>query len=135
MMKLKMPKLSVRAKRLTVLAVVAVAATIVVISSVGAKDDGGAYLIRAQFVNSSGITTGADVRVAGANVGSISKIFVSADNKSAVVLDIKDPAFQNFHRDAKCRIRLQSLIGERFIECDPGTPGEPPLPKDPTDPD
>jgi ABC-type transporter Mla subunit MlaD len=135
MKKLRMPKLSLRTRRLTALVVVAIAASVVVISSVGAKDDGGAYLIRAQFVNSSGITTGADVRVAGANVGKISKIFVSSDNKSSVVLDITDPAFQAFHRDTVCRIRLQSLIGEKFIDCDPGTPGEPPLPKDPTDPD
>jgi virulence factor Mce-like protein len=128
-------RLSVRSRRLTVLAVIVAAASIVVISSVGAGEKDG-YLVRAQFVNSAGITKGADVRVAGANVGIIKQIFVTRSNDLAsVVVDIKDPAFQTFYSDATCKIRLQSLIGEKFVDCDPGTPTKPELPQDPLDPD
>jgi phospholipid/cholesterol/gamma-HCH transport system substrate-binding protein len=125
---------SVRTRRLAALCVVVAAAAVVVISSVGASK-GDSYQIRAIFVNAGGITKGADVRVAGANVGTITGIYVGKTNLASVILDITDPAFQPFYTDAKCRIRLQSLIGEKFVDCDPGTPTKPPLPEDPADSD
>lgn len=125
-------RLSLRTRRIAALTAVAAAAVIVVVSSIGAGSDGD-YRVRLQFVNAGPITTGADVRVAGANVGTIEKIFVSNNNQAAVVIKITDPAFQRFYSDSKCKIRLQSLIGERFIDCDPGTPTEEELPTDPTD--
>ena len=125
-------RLSRRGRRISALCVVALAAIVVVISSVGAKD-GESYQVRAVFVNSAGITYNADVRVAGANVGSVRGIYVGKNGLASVILNIEDPAFQKFYLDAKCRIRLQSLIGEKFVDCDPGTPTEPELPKDPAD--
>jgi virulence factor Mce-like protein len=127
-------RLSVRARRLSVLAVIAAAAAVIVISSVGAGR-GDSYQVRAIFVNASGITKGADVRIGGANVGSISGIYVGKSNLASVILNITDPAYQQFYTDAKCKIRLQSLIGEKFVDCDPGTPNKPPLPEDPSDKD
>jgi ABC-type transporter Mla subunit MlaD len=127
-------RLSVRARRLSVLAVIAAAAAVIVISSVGAGR-GDSYQVRAIFVNASGITKGADVRIGGANVGSISGIYVGKSNLASVILNITDPAYQQFYADAKCKIRLQSLIGEKFVDCDPGTPNKPPLPEDPSDKD
>lgn len=124
--------ISLRTRRLAVLCLVATAAVVVVISSVGAgKQD--TYDVRALFVDSAGITHGADVRVAGANVGSIGGIYAGKDNLASVILEIKDPAFQPFYKDARCRIRLQSLIGEKFVDCDPGTPSDGELPRDPAD--
>ena len=35
------------------------------------------------------------------------------------MLDIQDPAYQDFRTDARCQVRPQSLIGERFVECTP----------------
>ena len=35
------------------------------------------------------------------------------------MLDIQDPAYQDFRTDASCQIRPQSLIGEKFVECTP----------------
>lgn len=127
-------RLSVRNRRLTALCVVVAAAAIVVVSSVGAGK-GDSYQVRAMFVSAGGITKGADVRVAGANVGTITGIYVGKSNLASVILDITDPAFAPFYSDAMCRIRLQSLIGEKFVDCDPGNPNKPPLPKDPADPD
>lgn len=133
--KLNPKRLSVRTRRLTVLMVVAAASAIVVISSVGAKGDGGGYQVRLLFKDSAGVAKGGNVRIAGANAGVVKNIFVSNGNLSSVVIDITDPAFQRFYADAGCRIRLQSLIGEKFIDCDPGTPTQPELRADPTDPD
>lgn len=125
-------RLSRRAQRLSVLCLIVAAAVIIVISSVGAKG-GDDYQVRAVFVSSAGITNGADVRVAGANVGTIDGIYAGKNGLASVILKITDPAFQTFYADAKCRIRLQSLIGEKFIDCDPGTPTKPELKVDPAD--
>ena len=35
------------------------------------------------------------------------------------MLRIDDPGYQDFRSDAKCIVRPQSLIGEKFVECEP----------------
>lgn len=125
-------RFSRRSRRLAVLAVVAIAALAIVISSVGAGS-GGSYKVRAVFVSAAAINHGADVRVAGANVGTVDGIYAGKNDLASLILNITDPAFQMFYKDAKCRIRLQSLIGEKFVDCDPGTPSKGELPKDPAD--
>lgn len=126
-------RFSRRFGRVAGLIVVAAAAVAVFVVSAGAGGKGDSYDVRAVFNNASGITTGADVRVGGANVGTIKKIFVSEGSKASVVFSVVDPAFQRFYGDASCRIRLQSLIGEKFVDCNPGTPGSSEAPVDPAD--
>lgn len=82
----------------------------------------GAYLVRAEFDNASFLIPGEDVKVAGVKVGTIKDLDLTARNKAAVVLRIDDPAFKPFRRDATCRVGLQSLIGEQFVECVPTQP-------------
>ncbi len=83
------------------------------------RDDDDAYRVRAIFDNAGFVIPGEDVKVAGVKVGSISDVEVTPDFKAAVVLQIDDPAYQDFRADASCIVRPQSLIGERFVECDP----------------
>jgi ABC-type transporter Mla subunit MlaD len=85
-------------------------------------DEGDGYLVRAVFDNGSFVIPGEDVKIAGVKVGTIHDVDVTEDNKAAVVLQIDDPAFVPFRKDAQCQIRLQSLIGEQFIECLPTRP-------------
>ena len=85
----------------------------------GRDGDEGRYLVRAVFDNGSFVVPGEDVKVAGIKVGKIHDLDLTADHKAVVVLDIEDPAFRPFRADAHCQIRLQSLIGEQFIECAP----------------
>ena len=95
---------------------------------VGASDDSGAgYEVRAIFDNVSGAVEGEDVKIAGARVGAIKELDVTADKKAVVVLEIEEPGFAPFRDDAKCTIRPQSLIGEKFVECDPGRSDQPEL--------
>ena len=77
------------------------------------------YRVRAIFDNAGFVIPGEDVKVAGVKVGKISALDVTRDFKAVVVLDIEDAAYQDFRRDAECSIRPQSLIGERFVECEP----------------
>jgi ABC-type transporter Mla subunit MlaD len=81
------------------------------------------YFVRAIFDNASSIVSGEDVKVAGVPVGVVSSMDVTDDNKAAITLQINDERFTPFKTDATCTIRLQGLIGERFVECEPGSAG------------
>jgi phospholipid/cholesterol/gamma-HCH transport system substrate-binding protein len=94
------------------------------IASGGSGDDG-VYRVRAVFDNASFLIPGEDVKVAGVKVGTIDRLDLTHDNKAAVVLRIDDPAFRPFRSDASCRVALQSLIGEQFVECKPTQPRGP----------
>lgn len=125
-----------RAKKLTggraVAFAVAAGIAIGALFGVAAGGDDDSYLVRAVFDNGSFVIPGEDVKIAGVVVGAIDEVDVTEDHKAAVVLKIDDPAFVPFRKDAQCQIRLQSLIGEQFIECVPTRPrgeGERPAPE------
>jgi ABC-type transporter Mla subunit MlaD len=79
------------------------------------------YFVRAIFDNASTLVPGEDVKVAGVPVGVISDLDVTPDKKAAVTLRIDDKGFIPWKRDAKCKIGAQGLIGEKFIDCQPGS--------------
>jgi ABC-type transporter Mla subunit MlaD len=113
----------IRARLIAVTAAVAAAALVLVIFGTGAGDDHkGDYKVRAIFSNAFTVIPGEDVKISGVKVGKISALDVTPDNKAAVVLDITEPGFKDFRKDATCTIRPQSLIGERFVECTPTQP-------------
>jgi phospholipid/cholesterol/gamma-HCH transport system substrate-binding protein len=101
------------------------AAAIVAVIAVGAflifgnDEDAGGYRVRAIFDNAGFVIPGEDVKIAGVRVGQIQSIDVTEDFKAAVVLDITEPGYANWKRDASCIVRPQNLIGERFVECKP----------------
>ena len=105
-------------------AVLAALAAGLLAGTLAAADDGDPddYLVRAVFDNASFVIPGEDVKVGGVKVGSIDDVDLDRGNKAAVVLRIDDPAFRPFRRDAHCQIRLQSLIGEQYVECRPTEP-------------
>jgi phospholipid/cholesterol/gamma-HCH transport system substrate-binding protein len=130
-------------RRMIGIAVLAVAVAVVAVSGVGASE-GDTYEVRAIFDNAGFLVKGEDVRIAGANVGSVADVDISDETepvlengspdpgKAVVVLRIDDPAFQDFRQDASCLIRPQSLIGEKVVECkptEPRAPGTPPPPE------
>jgi ABC-type transporter Mla subunit MlaD len=90
-------------------------------------DGGGSYQVRAIFDNAAFAVPGEDVRIAGAPVGSIASLSVTSTNQAAVTLTIDNAGFVPFHANAICAIRPQSLIAERYVDCDPGSSSAPPL--------
>jgi phospholipid/cholesterol/gamma-HCH transport system substrate-binding protein len=109
-------------RRLIAICVLGAALPVLAFVGLGASNDGGAgYEVRAIFDNVASAVPGEDVKVAGAKVGKIDSMDVTADRKAAVVLKIADGRFAPFKDDAHCSIRPQSLIGEKFVECTPGT--------------
>jgi phospholipid/cholesterol/gamma-HCH transport system substrate-binding protein len=127
----------VRRRLLIALAAVGVVVALIVGVGAGGDDGGGDYKIRAIFNNAAFAIPGQDVMIAGAKVGAIDQLEVTDDLHAAVILKIDDPGFQDFRKDAECKIRLQSVIGEKLVECLPtqprpeGEPVPPPLPKIP----
>ena len=111
-------------KRLLAGGVLLLAVVLVVALGLGASGggDGGGYRVRAIFDSASFIVPGEDVKAAGVKIGAVDSLDVTRDNKAAIVLRIDDPAFQDFKQDASCTIRLQSLIGEKFVSCQPTQP-------------
>jgi ABC-type transporter Mla subunit MlaD len=105
----------------------AVVAAVVVATTGSSRGAGGPYQVRAIFDNAAFAVNGEDVRIAGANVGSIQSLDVTPDNRAAVTISIDDPRFTPFHANATCAIRPQSLIGERYIDCVPGSSSSPAL--------
>ncbi len=116
--------------------VAAVVVAIVLISG----GSGNGYVVRAIFDNGSFMVSGEQVRVAGANVGTIKSVGVSlpgeptaeedgklvdVPGKAIIELEISDPSFQDFRQDAGCEIRPQSLIGEKYVDCRPTMPRAP----------
>jgi phospholipid/cholesterol/gamma-HCH transport system substrate-binding protein len=117
-------------RRLATIVCTVAAAGGLLIASSAPGDDGGPYKVRAIFDNGGFLVPGEDVRIAGAKVGSVVEVDVAgvdeivtdegdgtAPGKAVVVMEIDDPAFQDFREDASCLIRPQSLLGERFVEC------------------
>jgi ABC-type transporter Mla subunit MlaD len=124
------------------LPVAALVAAVVAVVLLAADDDSSdGYRIRAIFDNGSFLVKDEQIRVAGANVGTIESVDVTMPGetvawdengepvekpgKAIIVMDITDPGFQDFREDATCQIRPQSLIGEKFVDCRPTLPRAP----------
>ncbi|MFM9078076.1 MAG: MlaD family protein, partial [Solirubrobacterales bacterium] len=115
-------------RRLLVISGIILAAVLALLVIRNLSGDSNPYLVRAVFDNGAFVVPDVDVRVAGANVGSVDSIDVSmpdevvtddpedptSPGKAIVVMKINDPDFQDFRDDASCIIRPQSLIGEKF---------------------
>jgi phospholipid/cholesterol/gamma-HCH transport system substrate-binding protein len=132
--------------RRLIIAAALVVAVVVVVLLVSGGGSSSSYLVRAVFDNGAFMVTGEQVRVAGANVGTIESVDVSmpgetvayrdgkpvsVPGKAIIVMDIADPGFQDFRSDASCQIRPQSLIGEKFVDCRPTLPRAPGSPAPP----
>ena len=82
----------------------------------------GTYKI--EFQNAFGLVTGADFKVAGVPAGTIKAINLDQKTLNAVVtIQVSRNGFGQFHQDASCASRPESLIGEYFVDCNPGSSG------------
>ncbi len=75
--------------------------------------------------NAFGIVTGADLKVAGVRAGTIKGLEVDRKTHKALVdFEITKAGFGSLRKDVTCESRPQSLIGEYYIDCKPGTSSE-----------
>jgi virulence factor Mce-like protein len=87
----------------------------------------GGYRVNAVFDNAGFLIPGEDVKIAGAKVGTVTGLSLAPQHKALVQMRVGGD-FAPFHTDADCTIEPESLIGEEFVQCTPGTPRAPALP-------
>ncbi len=132
-------------RRLIAIALIVSACVALVLAGTAGSNATSNYEVRGIFDSGGFIVPGEDVRVAGAKVGTVESVDVTdkteiaslqggrhaVPGKAVVVMKIVDPGFKDFRRDATCLIRPQSLIGEKYVDCDvtqPRAPGSKPPP-------
>ncbi len=111
-------------KRILISAAILLAAGAFIVLAGGASSGNANGTYKIEFDNAFGLVTGADFKVAGVPAGTINGI--SLDKKSLhalVTVSVTKSGFGQFHSDATCESRPQSLIGEYFIDCNPGSSG------------
>jgi virulence factor Mce-like protein len=111
-------------KRVLLSGALLLAAAAFVVLSTGASKGTAQGTYKIQFQNAFGLVTGADFKVAGVPAGTIKSIDLDQKTLNAVVtIQITRNGFGQFHQDASCASRPESLIGEYFVDCNPGSSG------------
>jgi virulence factor Mce-like protein len=91
-----------------------------VLSGAGSDANKGKYW--AQFDSAFGLIQGGDLKVAGVRAGQITDIKLDRpSNRALVGFRIDRKGFGSLRTDVFCESRPQSLIGEYFVDCRPGT--------------
>lgn len=111
-------------KRILLSAAIVLAAGAFIVLAGGAASPSpyGSYKI--ELDNAFGLVTGADFKVAGVPAGMISAINLDQKTLHALVtVQVTRGGFGQFHQDTICQTRPESLIGEYFIDCNPGSSG------------
>jgi ABC-type transporter Mla subunit MlaD len=123
-------------RRLAALLAILVACGAAVLLTGADDEEVGKRTIRIPFDNAFGLTEGGDLRVGGVKAGVTKKFGVSrgpicqsqktkaqGGRRTCAVVEAKItmPGFNSFRADASCNIRQQSLIGEYYVDCQPGS--------------
>lgn len=83
---------------------------------------------RAYFTSVNGLTTGSPVWMRGVEVGNVRSIkFDSETHKIEIVGKVRSSVWHMVTVDSKAKIAAVGLIGDKYIDLIPGTPGAPVL--------
>jgi ABC-type transporter Mla subunit MlaD len=89
------------------------------------KSSGTGKSYKIQFDNAFGLTTGGDLKVGGVRAGKTSGFNLREIGDGRYVAEVTGQITASgvgaFHKDASCEIRPQSLIGEYYVDCQPGS--------------
>jgi virulence factor Mce-like protein len=74
-----------------------------------------------EFDDAFGLIQGGDVKIAGVRAGKIGELKIDRKtNRALVEIKITKSGFGSIRTDVTCQARPQSLIGEYFVDCQPG---------------
>ena len=114
-------------RRLASISLVIAALTAAVVLT-GASEDSTGREYKIVFDNAFGLVEGGDFRVGGVTAGETTDFEIRKKKgespKAVVIAKVKEPGLDDFRKDASCEIRPQSLIGEYFVDCQPGNSDE-----------
>jgi virulence factor Mce-like protein len=112
---------------LAILATLGVCAAAVLLAG-ASTEEGGAKRYKVEFDNAFGLVEGGDFQVGGVTAGKTSDLHVVKREgrapKAVVTVEVTEPGFGDFRKDATCDVKPQSLIGEYFVDCQPGESSE-----------
>ena len=97
----------------------------VALSTGASSKDKGVGEFKVEFDNAFGLVKGGDFKVAGVKAGEITSLDVDKRTKRAIIgFTVTETGFGSLRTDARCEIMPQSLVGEYFVNCEPGTAKE-----------
>ncbi|HEV3001924.1 MAG TPA: MlaD family protein [Solirubrobacteraceae bacterium] len=112
-------------KRLAAILVLAAAVAAIVTLGTGASEEKAGSRYWVQLDNAFGLTDGADLKIAGVRAGKVTDMELDRRSMKALIgFEITQTGFDDLRKDVRCETRPQSLIGEYFIDCRPGTSRE-----------
>jgi phospholipid/cholesterol/gamma-HCH transport system substrate-binding protein len=79
----------------------------------------GGYVVEARFTSTGGLQTGADVRISGVKIGTVTAQTLDRQSFQAVLMLEIDPGIQ-LPDDTSAAVASESLLGGRFIDLQPG---------------
>lgn len=82
------------------------------------RSDGAVSGYRAVFANSSYLTPGSDVRIAGVTVGKVGSLALRPDNTVLVMFTV--PRDRPLPAGVRVAVRYKNLLGDRYLELAPG---------------
>ena len=83
------------------------------------------HTVTAVFDDVAGLDDESAVRIAGVRKGHVTDIKVLPDGRAVVTMEVDDDV--PLRRDASAKVANLGLLGEKYIELDPGTPNAPVL--------
>src|SRR5919201_2954621 len=91
----------------------------------GSSQDNKTRTYKVVLDNAFGLVEGGDFRVGGVRAGKTTSFDVQKPKghapKAVVTAKIDQPGFADFRADASCDVKPQSLIGEYYLDCQPGS--------------
>src|SRR3954463_7634069 len=107
------------------LVALAIGAAVMTGASGDNSSNGAGKTYKIQFDNAFGLTTGGDLKVGGVRAGKTSGFDLKKVGNGRYVAEVTGEltasGVSGFHKDASCEIRPQSLIGEYYVDCQPGS--------------
>src|SRR5688572_5360051 len=84
-------------------------------------------VVKAVFEDVAGLDDESAVRIAGVRKGHVTSIKVLPDGRAEVTMKVDDDV--PLHTNAQAKVANLGLLGEKYIELDPGSQQAPPLPE------
>jgi ABC-type transporter Mla subunit MlaD len=108
-------------RRIAGIFVLLLAAGVVVVLGGGAASEERGNEFKVELDNAFGLVEGADFKVAGVRAGQLKSFDVHPESKRAIVsFEITETGFGSLREDVTCEVMPQSLVGEYFVNCQPG---------------
>ena len=109
-------------RRILTTIVLALTAVTFIVFAGGAGGSSGGHKYWVELDNAFGLIKGGDLKIAGVRAGKITDLKLDKKTlRARVGFEITQNGFGSLRTDVHCDSRPQSLIGEYFVDCKPGT--------------